>query len=187
MKRAYVADLVRWVAAVELIPHRFRPHLLRLSGFSFGKTPLIYGGLQVRGLSPIVIGDEVFVNWNCYLDANATIEIGDECRLGDHVRIITSTHQIGPAQRRAAAGVSMPVRIGKGCWVGSGSVILPGVTVAEGCIIAAGAVVASSTQPHGLYAGVPARRVRSIDDAIYPDVTAGAASFDKRSEIGYGE
>ena len=42
------------------------------------------------------------------------------------------------------------------------AIILPGVTIAEGCVIAAGAVVNKSTEPDGLYAGVPARRVKDL-------------------------
>jgi maltose O-acetyltransferase len=41
--------------------------------------------------------------------------------------------------------------------------VLPGVTVGDGCVIAAGAVVNADCQPDGLYAGVPARRVRDLE------------------------
>jgi acetyltransferase-like isoleucine patch superfamily enzyme len=40
--------------------------------------------------------------------------------------------------------------------------VLPGVTVAAGCVTAAGAVVAADTEPDGLYAGVPATRIRDL-------------------------
>jgi len=34
------------------------------------------------------------------------------------------------------------------------------VTVAKGCILGAGGVLTKSTEPYGLYVGVPARRLR---------------------------
>lgn len=44
--------------------------------------------------------------------------------------------------------------------VGAGSVIFPGVTVREGCSIGAMTLVNKSTQPWGIYAGNPARRIK---------------------------
>lgn len=44
--------------------------------------------------------------------------------------------------------------------VGANSVIFPGVTVAEGCSIGAMALVAVSTEPWGIYVGVPAKRIK---------------------------
>ncbi|MBK5355081.1 acyltransferase [Pseudomonas sp. TH41] len=44
--------------------------------------------------------------------------------------------------------------------VGAGAVIFPGTIVAEGCSIGAMALVTKSTSPWGIYAGVPAKRVK---------------------------
>jgi maltose O-acetyltransferase len=40
---------------------------------------------------------------------------------------------------------------------------MPGVTIAEGCIIGANTLVSDSTEPDGLYAGTPAKRVRDLN------------------------
>ncbi|WP_370203414.1 acyltransferase [Alloalcanivorax venustensis] len=44
--------------------------------------------------------------------------------------------------------------------VGAGSIIFPGVTVREGCSVGAMTLVNKSTQPWGIYAGNPARRIK---------------------------
>lgn len=44
--------------------------------------------------------------------------------------------------------------------VGTNAIVFPGVEVAEGCAIGAGALVNYSTKPWGVYAGVPARRIK---------------------------
>lgn len=44
--------------------------------------------------------------------------------------------------------------------VGAGSVIFPGVIVREGCSVGALTLVNKSTQPWGVYAGNPARRIK---------------------------
>jgi maltose O-acetyltransferase len=41
-------------------------------------------------------------------------------------------------------------------------IIMPGVTVGNGCIIASGALVNKDCAPNGLYAGVPAIRIKDL-------------------------
>lgn len=47
-----------------------------------------------------------------------------------------------------------------GIHFGANITILDGVTIKSGCIIGAGAVVTKSTEPNGVYAGVPARKIK---------------------------
>jgi galactoside O-acetyltransferase len=51
-------------------------------------------------------------------------------------------------------------RLGRHVIVGTNSVILPGVDVAEGCSVGAMSLVTRSTDPWGIYAGSPARRIK---------------------------
>lgn len=44
--------------------------------------------------------------------------------------------------------------------VGAGAIIFPGVTIREGCSVGAMTLVSKSTQPWGIYAGNPARRIK---------------------------
>ena len=44
--------------------------------------------------------------------------------------------------------------------VGSGCTILPGVTLAEGTAVGAMSLCKQSTEPWGIYAGIPARRIK---------------------------
>jgi maltose O-acetyltransferase len=53
-----------------------------------------------------------------------------------------------------------PVRIGKRCFIGGGSVILPGVTIGNEVIVGAGAVVFDDVPDRCIVAGNPARIVR---------------------------
>ena len=65
-----------------------------------------------------------------------------------------ATHEVGKKARRAAKNTHGPIKVCDGCWIG--------VTIEEGCIVAAGAVVTKPTESHGLYAGVPARRIKDL-------------------------
>jgi maltose O-acetyltransferase len=103
------------------------------------------------------------VNVGCFFDALDQITIGDLCSVGMQVLFCTSTHELDPtSRRRAGASRHAPVVVGDGVWIGGRSMILPGVTIANGCVIAAGSVVTADTEPDGLYAGNPARRVKDL-------------------------
>jgi acetyltransferase-like isoleucine patch superfamily enzyme len=53
-----------------------------------------------------------------------------------------------------------PIKISKHAIVGTNSVIFPGVIIEEGCAIAAMSLVNKNTTAWGIYAGIPARRIK---------------------------
>jgi sugar O-acyltransferase (sialic acid O-acetyltransferase NeuD family) len=81
---------------------------------------------------------------NSILRANA--HVSHDGRIGDHVFL---------APRVAMAG---KCRVGDHCFLGVNATLRDTVAVAPRCVVGAGAVVAQSTEPDGLYVGVPARR-----------------------------
>lgn len=54
-----------------------------------------------------------------------------------------------------------PVKIGRRCFIGGASTIMPGVTVGDESIVAAGAVVMADVPSRSIVAGNPARVIRS--------------------------
>jgi maltose O-acetyltransferase len=63
--------------------------------------------------------------------------------------------------RDLATGEVRPVRIGRRCFIGGGSTILPGVTVGDESIVGAGAVVFEDVPPRTIVGGNPARVLRT--------------------------
>lgn len=61
---------------------------------------------------------------------------------------------------RDQSGRVRPIRIGRNCFIGGGSVILPGVTVGNGSIVGAGAVVFEDVPERCAVGGNPARVIR---------------------------
>jgi maltose O-acetyltransferase len=140
-----------------------RVFLLRMAGMKAGAECRIFEGVYCGSPRRLTLGDRVFINARCFLDGCDRIQIESNVYLAMNVSLITSTHSIGPSTCRAGAQILAPVSIKKGCWIGANSTILPGVAVAQGCIVAAGSVVTKDTDPDGLYAGVPARRIRDLN------------------------
>lgn len=150
------------VQSTPLIPRKFRARLMKLAGLPIGQTTRIYEECFF-GSAAITLGSRVFINARCFFDTSAHITIGDDVHIAPNVAIYTSTHETGPSRRRGGPTLAQPVTIGEGCWIGANAVILPGVTIAPGCIIAAGALVSKSTEPDGVYAGVPAKRIQELE------------------------
>ncbi len=146
----------------ELVPAFVRTKALRALGFQLSKDTCVWAQCSFRS-NKVRTASRVFINIGLYHDGYAMLDIGHNVRIGPHVRIITASHEIGPANQRAPMEVTGgPVRIEDGCWIGAGVTILPGVTIAAGCVIGARSVVTRSTKANGLYVGMPARRVRDL-------------------------
>ena len=151
---------VNVLASSGLVSSRLRRTLYRLASFSVGSSAIL-SEVYVGG-SNLTIGDGCFINRRCLFDAGADIVLEDRVYLAYGVSILTGTHRTGGPEQRASVPEFHPVRIGSGSWLGANVTVLPGVTIASGCVIAAGATVIEDTEPDGLYAGLPARRIRDL-------------------------
>lgn len=58
-------------------------------------------------------------------------------------------------------GLYAHTRIGRRCFIGARSIILPGVSVGDECLVGAGSVVTRDVPPRSIVAGNPARIIRS--------------------------
>jgi acetyltransferase-like isoleucine patch superfamily enzyme len=63
-------------------------------------------------------------------------------------------------------GLYLDTRIGKRCFIGARSIILPGVEIGDECVVGAGSVVTRSLPPRSMAAGNPARIIRSDIEII---------------------
>ena len=161
--RAKSQDLMRIVASWRLCPNKLRAKILRKLGWTIGHGSAVFWGI-LPTTSDVHIGEGAVVGHNTFFDGRGSVFIEDKVRMGSYVKILTTTHPIEASEHRSPFGVDhdLTTTIGYGSWLGAGVILLPGVTVARGCVIAAGAVVAKDTQPNGLYAGVPARRLKNL-------------------------
>lgn len=158
----YLYRVTNAMLGSEWLPASLRTKAMRALGFNMSPQATIWAGANLRSRR-ITIGSGVFVNVGFYHDGYDLLHIGNNVRIGPYVRILTATHEIGPSQQRGLIEVvGKPVHIEDGCWIGAGVTILPGVTIAHGCVLATNAVVFDATEPDGLYAGNPARRVREL-------------------------
>lgn len=95
----------------------------------------------------------------CYIQGIGRVIIGDYTRIAQNVGIISANHKLNDLREFDAGDVI----IGKYCWLGMNSVVLPGVVLGDFTIVGAGSVVTKSFPGgHCVIAGNPARKVKDI-------------------------
>lgn len=69
--------------------------------------------------------------------------IGDECILGENVKIYDHNHRFTDTQVKIKEQgyTTGAVRIGNKCWFGSNVVVLKGVHIGNNCVIGAGTII----------------------------------------------
>ncbi len=90
---------------------------------------------------------------------NSSTKIGRGCIINtcsslDHDTIIEDYVHVSPGVHIAGS-----VQVGKGSWIGIGSIISNNITVCDECIIGAGGIVLKDIIEAGTYVGVPVRRI----------------------------
>ncbi|MGN0818810.1 MAG: acyltransferase [Christensenellaceae bacterium] len=102
-----------------------------------------------------------FQTFGTYFQAIGKIIIGKGTWIAPNVGLITANHSIANLNEHADP---KDIVLGKDCWIGMNSVILPGVTLGNHTVVGAGSVVTKSF-PEGncVIAGNPAKIIRIID------------------------
>jgi len=113
----------------------------------------------------IVIGDDSFINRDCYLMDCAKISIGKHCYIGPKCGFYTASHPVIAEERNSGLEKAAPVTIKDNCWLGAGVMVMPGVTIGEGCVIGAGSIVTKDIPDRTIAMGSPCRVVRKITEA----------------------
>ena len=79
------------------------------------------------------------------------VHIDEYTYLAFNVRILTHDR---------TRGLYLHTRVGKNCFIGGESIVLPGVTIGDNCVIGAGSVVTKDVPDRCIVAGNPGRIIR---------------------------
>jgi len=112
----------------------------------------------------VEIQREVTIGKRCRVQSHAFIcelvTIGDDCFISHGAMFINDMFQIGgPAKGRRDLWRS--TKIGNNVCIGTNATVLP-VSICDHVVVGAGAVVTKDITKPGIYAGSPARFIRSV-------------------------
>jgi maltose O-acetyltransferase len=152
---------------VEAMPIRFIKIIAnyypdaRIRKLYFGKLGVKMGNNTFANLGmKIVVNQDnqepqVIIGNNVSIAPNVVFVVDSGANNGD---IINSLQYI-----KDHLTVSAKIIIEDEVWIGTNVTILPGVTVGRCSIIGAGSVVTKNTDSYSIYAGVPARKIKSLE------------------------
>jgi acetyltransferase-like isoleucine patch superfamily enzyme len=110
----------------------------------------------------LIIGNQVGIAQNCFIQVRGKVEIGNYVIFGPGVSVFSENHNFQdkdiPIMQQGAS--KQGVKIDDDVWIGAGATILDGVTIGKGSIIAAGSVVNKNIEPYSIVAGVPAKLIK---------------------------
>ena len=173
------ARATRWMQQYNSLPYERRSERYEMIRSLFGRVGVncSVGDDFICGFGcNIFLGDNVSINYRCMLIDCNTITIGSNVLIAPGVQINTATHPVDWRDRRNpdhdvnpaayfCKTQAKPIKIGDGCWIGAGVIIIGGVTLGDNVTVAAGAVVTRSFPSGCLIGGVPARVIRSFDES----------------------
>ena len=131
---------------------------------SVGKNPNVLPGFRCDNGRNIHVGDEFLANYNVTILDISPVTMGDNVWIAPGTLITTINHPLSPMGRRQHLGVSRPITIGNDVWIGGNCTILPGVTIGNNVVVAAGAVVNRNVPDNCVVGGIPAVKLRDIED-----------------------
>lgn len=112
----------------------------------------------------IHFGKGVYANFNLTAVDDTHIYVGDYTKFGPNVVLAAAGHPLCPELREKGYQFNLPIRIGRGCWLGAGVLVMPGVSIGDGSVIGAGSVVTRDIPPGSLAVGNPCRVVRELNE-----------------------
>ncbi len=119
-------------------------------------------GCRIRENAKIISQDKLKIGNNCWigegaiLDASGSLEIGENTSIGLNVMIWThDSYKLnirGKNNRNSNKSIMRkPTSIGKNCFIGGPSVIMPGVKIGDKCVIAPMSVVYNDLPDKTIY------------------------------------
>ena len=146
-------------AAPITLSNLFYQKILRINSNAYWPvhfTSKVTGAENIK----IGIGSAPGLSPGCYIQGGGKIYIGDYTIVAANVGIISANHELTDFTKHKQ-GV---IKIGKYCWIGMNSIILPNVQLGDYTVVAAGSVVTKSFV-HGycVVGGNPARVIKHLE------------------------
>ncbi|GLY48086.1 acyltransferase [Lentzea sp. NBRC 102530] len=180
--------------------NRLRKHILtdlvgqymndseRAALYGLPETTRIRERAKVISPDQLTIGDHCWIGEGAVLDASGGMEIGEHTSIGLNCLIFTHSSWLANMALENHSGSDLierkPVRIGKGCFIGGNSVIMPGVTIGDFATVQPLSVVAKDVPARSLVAGNPARVFQKYEqEYIDSEIERVRAENKRRREL----
>ena len=148
---------------------KIRITMLKLSGIRIGRNTKIWGPVTVRPMSMaqnLTIGSDCFINSEVRFGVRGGIKICDRVLIGPRVSIESVAHSIEINENGKRSTVLAGFRICDDSWICANTVVLPGTTIGKRSVVGANSTVTKNIEDDQLWAGSPARKIKSIAKCV---------------------
>ncbi len=121
---------------------------------------------RADGKPTLVIGDGCYIGRFVHINAFHDIRIESDVMIADRVYLADTDHFYKDPEvpiMHQGDQIKGPVLLKKGCWIGTGAVILPGVTVGRNAVVGPNTVLHKDVPDHGMAFGNPAKVMNRAD------------------------
>jgi putative colanic acid biosynthesis acetyltransferase WcaF len=138
--------------------HRWRAFLLRCFGAKLGKNCFIYGRARIWAPWKLTCGDLATIGDEAIIYNPEDVTLGSHAIVSQQAYLCGATHDY---EDPAFPLIAFPIAVGPYAWICARATVQPGVSVGEGAVLGLGSVATRDLEPWTVYAGVPARKVKS--------------------------
>lgn len=125
-----------------------------------------------RGL---VLGNNVKIGHNCFLESRGGILIGDNTLILSNVNIVSSAPNFnGELLPQDGKAKDQQVKIGHNVIIGAGCTLLPGITIGDGAVIGPGTVVNQDIAKYAVISSNTVSHLTQRDAALYDQLAEAA-------------
>lgn len=146
-----------------------RSFLLRILGASIGKNVRIYEIRMINlssGFKNLTIGDDVHIGTGCLIDLEGKVVIENGATLSPRVMILTHSDPGSLHNSPLCIGFKpfvADVRVGAYCWLGANATVLAGSRICDKTILGACSLAKGVLDSKCIYAGVPAKKIKTLE------------------------
>jgi putative colanic acid biosynthesis acetyltransferase WcaF len=138
--------------------HAWRAFLLRSFGARLGAACHIYPRARIWAPWNLVCREGAAIADDAVIYNAARVSMGEYAIVSQQAYVCTATHDFDDP---AFPMVVAPIALGARAWVCARACVLPGITVGDGAVLGLAAVATRDLEPWQVYAGNPARRLKS--------------------------
>jgi acetyltransferase-like isoleucine patch superfamily enzyme len=129
---------------------------------SIGKNVKIYHGVEFTFGYNLTLEDDVIIHNHVLLDDRGELLIRKGTSISERAAVFSHAHD--PVE--ACIIEHRRTEVGPNARVTYGSLVMPGVTIGNGAMLGAHAVATHDLEPNSIAGGIPARRIKSKQEAM---------------------